>query len=274
MKKIVISLSLTLTCSLIQSQTYTGWIKDSATNEPLEFVNIGIIGRNIGTVSSNAGYYTINIDNDIYDNDTIKFSFIGYTPLSINVSDYKSQASKDILLNQKSIDLDEIIVQPLNTEEKILGNKYKGKKIQGGFRENDKGFECGVLLKIKKRALLKEFICNIAECTYDSIFYRLNIYKDYGNNSFVNILQKPIYIHKKINNKLTTLTVDLSPYNITVEGNTLVTLEHVSDMGEGKLLFSGGIAGGSTCYFRKKSQSYWEKIPIKLSFSVKAQVEK
>lgn len=99
--------------------------------------------------------------------------------------------------------------------------------------------------------------------------YRVNVYKEIGNNDFINILDQPIYIKQKIENKKTSLEVDLSKYNIMVENNTLVTLEHIADMGDGHLLFSGNPFKGSTCYFRKKSHSEWNKTPLKLGFNVK-----
>lgn len=178
-------------------------------------------------------------------------------------------------MEQQIVNLDEVIVEPTKLIDRILGNQFKGKRIQGGFRENNKGFECGVLLKIEKKAYLEELICNIVSCTYDSVFYRVNVYKqEEGKNNFTNILNHPIYISEKITGKQKTLSIDLRRYNIIVEGNTLVTLEHLIDMGEGHLLFSGGMLKGSNCYYRKRSQGYWEKIPINLSFSVKAKVEK
>lgn len=174
MRKIHVLLLAILNCGAIFGQTYSGLIKDVDSNESLEYVNIGIIGKNVGTVSDSYGNYTIDISENSNDDDSIKFSIIGYAPLVLKVTDFKQLEEKNISLKSQIIELNEIIVKPIRTEEKILGNKFNGKKIQGGFRENSKGFECGVLLKIKKRALLEELVCNIAECTYDSVFYRID----------------------------------------------------------------------------------------------------
>ena len=269
MKIISILCFLLLYSSLYgQDNSYSGTIKNKKSNEVLEFVSIGIVGKEIGTVSGIDGSYSLIISPE-FDKDSIKFSCIGYLPFIKEVAEYKSLPNKDIVLETKDIVLTEIVVNQLNLKEKILGNKYKARTFQGGFRENNKGFECGVLLKVKKKTHLQQLVCNIAECTYDSIMYRVNVYKEVGNNDFTNILDQPIYIKQKIESKRTSLDIDLAKYNIMVENNTLVTLEHIADMGDGYLLFSGSPFKGSTCYFRRKSHSEWNKTPLKLGFNVK-----
>lgn len=268
--KISSILCFVLLCTSLYAQdnTHSGIVKNKNNNELLEFVSIGIVGKEIGTVSDADGSYSLII-NPEFDKDSIKFSSIGYLPFIKQVAEYKSLSNKDILLEPKDIILNEIVVNPLDLKEKILGNKYTNRKFLGGFRENNKGFECGVLLKINKKTYLQQLVCNIAECTYDSIMYRVNIYKETGNNDFTNILEQPIYIKQKIESKNISLKIDLSKYNIMVEDNTLVTLEHIADMGDGHLLFSGSPFKGSTCYFRKRSHSEWNKTPIKLAFNIK-----
>lgn len=272
MKKIFICILLTTIKTVIYGQNYSGTVIDKQTNIPIEYVSIGIIGKDIGTVSDEKGAFIFDINNQ-YNQDSIMFSCIGYESLIMNVSAYKKEETRTIILEQKVISLSEIVVIPSIFKEKIIGNKYRGKKMQGGFRENKKGFECGVLLNIKKRAILEKLTCNIASCTYDSVFNRVNVYKEVEKNSFENILDFPIYVKLKSDKSKRSLDLDLSTYDLMVEGNTLVTLEHIADMGEGHLLFSGGILKGSTCYYRKTSQGNWSKTPIKLGFNVTAKVE-
>lgn len=254
-------------------QNYTGVIKDASTNTPLAYVNIGLVGKNVGTVSDGNGLYALTVDDTLYDNDTIGFSYIGYAPVYMKFADYRQLATKDISLSPQVVQLGEVVVRPMKTEDKVLGNTFTNKTMQGGFGENNKGYECGVLLKIKKRAVLEELTCNITQCAYDSVFYRLNVYREEKSGSFVNILHEPIYIQRQMDKKAGPFIIDLTSYNLIVEGNTLVTLEHITDLGEGHLFFSAGMLG-STCYFRKTSLGEWSKIPIKIAFSVKAKVEK
>ena len=247
-----------------QDNTYTGFVKNKSNNELLEFVSIGVIGKELGTVSSIKGDYSLEISHE-FDQDSIKFSCIGFLPFVMQVAEYKALRNNDIFLEPKDITLKEVIVFDL--KKNILGNRYDKKTLNAGFEKNNKGFECGVLLDINKRTYLQELVCNIAYCTYDSVYYRVNIYKETGKD-FTNILDQPIYFKEKIGNKK-TLSIDLSKYNIMVEGNTLITLEHIIDMRKGHLLFCGSPYEGSTCYYRKKSHSKWKETPIKMAFYVK-----
>ena len=46
---------------------------DSASRQPIEFVNIGIVGKNIGTVSNSNGEFSIDLDVEL-DHDSLLFS--------------------------------------------------------------------------------------------------------------------------------------------------------------------------------------------------------
>lgn len=148
MKKTSI-LCLILLCTSLygQNNTHAGTVKNKNNNELLEFVSIGIVGKEIGTVSGIDGSYSLIISPE-FDKDSIKFSCIGYLPFTKEVADYKLLPNKDIFLEPKDIVLNEIIVNQLNLKEKTIGNKFKARTFMGGFRENNKGFECGVLLKV------------------------------------------------------------------------------------------------------------------------------
>ena len=272
MKIIVVWILFVFTFSESIGQTCTGKVLDAETQLPIEYVSIGIIGKDIGTVSDSEGNYSIR-PGELSDPDSIRFSCVGYEPFTLNLNALKEEPQRTVLLKPKTLLLDEVVVLPSVFKEKILGNKYAGTMIQGGFSDNKMGYECGVLLKIKKRALLEKFRCNIANCSYDSIFFRINVYKQLGENTFENILDRPIYVYQGINEEKTSIEIDLSFYNLLVSGNTLVTMEHIVDLGEGSLFFSGGLLKGAPCYSRKTSEGNWSKIPIKLGFNVTAQVE-
>ena len=141
-----------------------------------------------------------------------------------------------------------------------------------GFDENKLGYECGVLLKIKNTAILKRININVVYCSYDTIFYRINIYKVVDKLQFENILLKPIYVKiakDKIRDKI---TVDLSKENIQLHGNCLVTIEQIKDLGKGYIRFSATFPGKT--YYRRTSQGSWGIAPIGISINVEAKIEK
>ncbi|GHV53170.1 hypothetical protein FACS1894181_16840 [Bacteroidia bacterium] len=257
---------LLFACQYISSQGKVfGSVLDSETKLPVEYVNIGIKGKNIGTVSDIHGYYSLHFEQYLI-HDSITFSCIGYYTESKSIKNLIAQNDQIIYLTKKTVELNEINVYPLFVEEKVIGNSYNG-LFSAGFKDNNKGHECGILIHTDEKALLRKLVCNIKECTYDSVFYRINIYKQTGKYSFENILQQPIMIKENIISNKMQLNIDFSEYDIIIEGNTLITLEHIEDMGSGSLYFYAGWIG-STCYSRHTSQGNWKKTPMKISFSV------
>ncbi|TVQ09627.1 MAG: hypothetical protein EA361_15165 [Bacteroidetes bacterium] len=57
--------------------TCQGIVKCSTSQNPIKYVNIGIMGKGIGTVSGPDGLYSLELD-PLYNKDTLMFSCIGY----------------------------------------------------------------------------------------------------------------------------------------------------------------------------------------------------
>lgn len=254
---------------VLKSQIITGRILNS-TNSGVEFTNIGILNKNLGTVSNETGQYILQIDSTAYESDTVLISRIGYEQKFFSLGEFKKM--NEIKLDIKSLRLNEITVKPKKYTEKELGYTMKSKFLQVGFKDNKLGYELGVLMKNFKAAVLKKVNINFADCTYDSIFYRLNIYKEKGLNEFENILSDPIYITLSNSAIKDALSIDLTEKNIIVEGNFLVSLEHIKNMGKGELNFCGGLMKKS--WVRATSQGKWATMPVGISISVLADIEK
>lgn len=275
MKKIlaIIIVIFCLSIHTYSQKVYKGKITDSNENKKIEYVNIGLIGKDLGTVSNSNGEYSLLIDS-IYDDTFIKFSHISYNDTIISFTDFTQNYVNNIVLRPKSIQLQEISVSPTNCTIKNLGNNYKGETLKAGFKDNQKGSECGVLLDFKKESRLKTLSCNVANCTFDSLFLRLNIYELSESNDFNNILNEPIYIVQKVKEPKFQINADLEQYNIILKGKYLVAIEYYKDLGEGELLFSCGLFKGATTYTRKASQGEWKKQKAaKIGFNVTAQVK-
>lgn len=269
--KLTLFVLLVLIAKISIGQNYSGRIINKDNDQLIKFVNIGVLHENIGTVSDINGNYNLELDQQ-FDNDSLMFSCIGYERYSIRVLDFKKLKSKNIYLKETMYELNEVIVKPKFFKRKTLGVKTTSKFAQGGFGENKLGYELGILMKNKKTAFLENLNINIANCTFDSIFYRVNVYIVKDKLKFENILKTPIYIELSKNEVKNKVVIDLKPYGITVQGDFLVTLEHVKDLGEGSLNFCSKLPGKTI--YRKSSQGLWEKAPIGISISINAKVEK
>ena len=253
------------------AQDVTGVVIDANSKQPIQFVNIGIAGKNKGTVSDVNGKFHLVIDSS-FDSDSILFTMIGYNPRVIAVSELKSKANNKVEMHERNHEIEEVTIKPKNYKEKTLGVTSRSSIIEAGFKHNNLGYEYGVLMKVKKTAYIKQVQVNIANCTYDTVFFRLNIYEAQGKNKFINILNEPIYINLLKKDVKNEILIDLRSLNIVVEGVFLVTLEHVKDLGIGKLSFSTGFSNKT--YYRMTSQGEWATSWIGIAISVLADVER
>ncbi|MGA2408037.1 MAG: carboxypeptidase-like regulatory domain-containing protein [Bacteroidales bacterium] len=241
------------------SQSQKGKVLSSETNWAIGYVNIGIIGKNVGTVSDEFGNFTLNLDN-IYNNDSLRFSIIGYEAKSFLVRNFKENLIKNVYLTPVLYDLKEVKVIYHRTKGIRLGTQVLSNSLKSGFANNNLGSELGIKVNVKNRVELKDINLNVAVCTFDSVTYRLNIYQSVNNTGYKNILTEPIYISfskDKINN---VITFDLTKYSIIIEGNVLIALELYKDLGEGSLLFHTEFFTGYT-YHKKTSEGSWIKAP-------------
>lgn len=267
----IIILFFILNCTAIKGQNIFGVVISEKSKLPVGFVNIGIAGKNIGTVSDFNGKFNLTIDPK-FDGDTLLFSCIGYIPFSIKISEFKKSSNKNIFLKEKAYEMKEIVIRAKRFKQRTLGVTSHSKLVEAGFKDNLLGYECGILMGVKKSAVLERVNINIAQCTYDTIFYRLNIYRVHGKMNFENILTSPIYVSMPKDKVKDVISIDLQSQNIVVDGDFLVSLEHIKDLGTGNLYFCAGVMGKT--YYRKTSQGEWETAPVGISVSVDAKVEK
>ncbi len=240
---------------VISGQFQEGKVLSGTTNLGIGYVNVGIIGRNIGTVTNESGNFKIILEK-INDNDSIRFSMIGYQSKSFLVSQFKENSIKEVYLNPRSYYLQEVKITYSRPREIRLGNPVTSNNLRSGFANNDLGSELGIKVYVRRQVKLIDLNLNVAICTFDSVTYRLNIYQSVNQTEYKNILTEPIYISFSKDKINKVITFDLRKYSIAIEGDVLITLELYKDLGEGKLLFRTEFFTGIT-YHKKTSEGDW-----------------
>ena len=269
--KFILILTLALSSLISFSQhTYLGKISDNQTGNALAYVNIGIVGKNIGTVSNSEGNFKIVFD-EKFDEDTIRISMIGYKSLDFKVINFKNEIlnNPSIQLEQNVFAFKEVVISHKKLKEKVLGNETESKVMLGGFTSNELGNEVGVVIKIKKSpTYIESFSASIASNKYDSLKFRLNFYDLKDGFPDKSVLKENIIIYSQI--KQGRLTVDLREYNIVVRDDFFISLEWIENLGEDGLFFSLSVLGGPLLS-KHTSQGEWEKVaPVGIGFSVLA----
>jgi CarboxypepD_reg-like domain len=271
MKKTIVLVALSVVyCTALIAQTIHGVVYQSGSEKPVEYANVGISGKNVGTVTDASGRFSLDIAPE-FDSEVLLISLLGYTPLQVKVAELRRNTVNTLYLEEKAIALKEVVIKPRKVKERVMGVTTQSKAIMAGFKDNLLGYEAGILMKVKKSAVIKMVKIHIAQCSYETIFFRLNVYEVDGKKSYTNILREPIYLDIQASAIKDEIQIDLSDKNIVVEGDFLVTLEHVKDLGPGLLHFCSTLS--TKTYYRKTSQGQWLTVPIGVGISVVADVE-
>jgi hypothetical protein len=255
----ILSIFFILVCQeALQGQTViTGTFTDSQTNLPVEYVNLGIPGKTVGTVSDESGTFTVVIP-EAMAADTLRFSKIGYRPGFFLPS--SSNGPLTVQMKRAAVQLKEVSVSPKKGVTEKVGNVTKSRSVNAYFKNNLLGSEFAIRLKIKEPGTqITKFFVNIPRCKIEDVVFRLNVYQPNPDGSpGENILKDEILVRPK--RKTGMLEADLRPYRIFVDGDVFIAIEWIKDMGVENLSFSAKLF--EETYYRQGSLGYWSKVGL------------
>lgn len=227
-------LFLYLTPFLLASQyaNFIGKIIDSSTQSPIAYANIGVVGKNIGTVSDYQGNFKLTVA-DKFARDTIRISIIGYKPINISVLKLQEQLNQAnvIELEEQITKVPEIVVVDRGLNPKVIGNRNSIRNLSLGFASDTLGNEMAIRCKVrKKQSYLKNLSVYINNNPYDTLRFRVNIYDIKKGKPSTVINRQPIYTEITI--KKGSHVLDLTPYNIITSEDFFVSFEWIEDLTE------------------------------------------
>ena len=260
------------------SQELIGKIYNSEDNEPISFVNIGILGKNTGTVSNINGEFRLTIDSS-HVNDSLRISCIGYFSKSHSIKELidksLNQNSAKLSLVPREYQIQEVTIKAKKAKIIALGNPIKNNDRCKLMTDSLLGSEMGLIIhlpKKDKKYLLKDFTFNLSDHNFETDV-RINIYNLENSIPSENILREPIYI--TIPSHTNIMTIDLLKYNILIDKDFFVSIEHFKknpDMSK-RLKYNCVLIKKSQtgCYTRKVSQGDWREIKnVGVQFKIKA----
>ncbi len=112
-----------------QGVIIVGEVLDSASSEPIAFVNIGIEGRNVGTISNENGEFKISIPESLL-NDSLTFSAVTHNKIRRSILDLNKDKELRILLKERVTDLGLVVVRtkgrPIRKDVGITKTRRQG----------------------------------------------------------------------------------------------------------------------------------------------------
>lgn len=112
------------TLSVNEPTKITGVVKDQATGETLIGVSVTVQGTKTGTTTDQNGNFSIVVPNA---SSILLFSYVGYINEKVN----PKQTNLEILMDQNSKDLDEVVVTALGIVKKEKSLTYSTQSVKG-----------------------------------------------------------------------------------------------------------------------------------------------
>lgn len=265
MKNVIYFLTLLSSSLLFSQNKIEGIIVDSLKN-PIQYTNIGILNKSIGTVSNEEGKFILNIGKANL-NDTLRVSCFGYKPKQFLVKNIELEKSIKIELEEEVTILEEMNIlsgdlktyslgkDKTDTKHKVIFADEKMSNINLGT-EIGKKFDLGT----KKASLLSEFKFYIKNNNFASNTFKINVYSLNKNKPGKVLNPKNIIVSVGENYK-GWVTVNLEDYNIIVQEDIIVCVEWINYVGNGNTLHLPviGPSFGSVHYYKYGSQNRWER---------------
>ncbi len=230
MRKIAITLTICLAAYFAVAQTI---LKGKVVNQfgsPIEYANIGIVNKSIGTITGANGTFNLCIKT-VDDADNIRFSMIGFIPQCFELKNLLGKEST-IVLQEQQIQLNEVVVKPRKDfqEKGNKGHSWLGKCCGWGGTEHGKGSELGTKVSLGNDPVRIQKLCvRILHHSFDSSLFRLHIRNIVDNKPDRELLSQNIYL--PISKKSGWVTFDLRKYDLFLSGDIAVTLEWIKVIG-------------------------------------------
>ena len=269
--------------SYSQEKIIKGVIKDAESKFFLQYANIGISNKNIGTVSNFDGKFSLKLNESINENDLVTFSYVGYQTKTVAISNL-NLVNNEIELIPEKRQLEEVVVKFKKSKPKILGRNSKGLGLMHTnfytYEEKDVddrlSKEIGMKFKLQNDCKINDLNFNITTNEFSSLKFRLNIYQIENGFPTELIVEKDIIFEIKDEFK-GWFYLDLKPYDILLEKqreNIAITIQWVESKKANEkskyFSISSAMSLSETCFFREKAMDKWTKSGQGLSFYLNA----
>lgn len=245
--RLLLELLLLPCCVFAQERvTVRGRIVNEQGNA-VEYVQVGMPERQIGTISTADGRFEITVPRD-----TLVFFHVSYQPAVYPV---KGQAH-DVVIVLHEQELPPAVFIGGNTKEKYL--LRAGKKVFGGngriaFQLGDDhsmGRELGSVARARKPFLVKDILLSIQSNSIPDCVASVNIYRIEGKKeSFVNVLHKPMYFPVAVSEQAQRFKIQPEETLLLEPGRYFIAFQIVGCNEEALQAFLGK---------PEKERKYWE----------------
>ncbi len=279
--KLILALLVLPVCALAQKSFNIQGRIINEKGEAVEYVQVGIPKLNIGIVSTVDGQFKINVPGD-----TLEFHHVSYQAARVPVTG----DADDLVIVLHELELPPVVLIAGETKEKYLvrpGKNILGNKgsisIVLSTREF-KGGELGSVARTKKRFKIKDIEFTVRDNSIPDCVASINIYRiEDKMESFVNVLNKPIYFNVPVSKTPQKLVIHPSETVMLEPGKYFIAFQIVGcnkealeaylakpekDRGINEMKITTAIYLKSS-YLRENALGKMQHIPINIGIAVK-----
>ncbi len=279
--KLILALLVLPVCALAQKSFNIQGRIINEKGEAVEYVQVGIPKLNIGTVSTVDGQFKITVPGD-----TLECHHVSYQAARVPVTG----DADDLVIVLHELELPPVVLIAGETKEKYLvrpGKNILGSKgsisIVLSTREF-KGGELGSVARTKKKFKIKDIELTLRDNSIPDCVASINIYRiEDKMESFVNVLNKPIYFNVPVSKTPQKLVIHPSETVMLEPGKYFIAFQIVGcnkealeaylakpekDRGLNEMKMTTAIYLKSS-YLRENALGKMQHIPINIGIAVK-----
>ena len=247
------------------AQPISGSITNAKTHEALPFVNVGVVGKALGTVADERGVYQLTFQEALA-NETVRVSSVGYAPRNLTLRQLAAQPN--VALTPEAVVLNEVQVRAkaLFRRTHTLGNSGNSENTTTYTLTNrDLGGQVGTVIKLSRRPTrLLNATFNIAQTAPGKVTFRVNVCRldAKGRPTETKLLSRDIIVTAAAVRG--PLNVDLSADQLVLYENFFLSVEMLKweglPAGGATFAFSGSVGyTNNEVYSRSTSEAPWER---------------
>ena len=242
-----------------QTIEMNGTIIDSETKNPIEFVNIGILNRNKGTISNLKGKFDLS-GSKKFSNDSLTISHVSYYTVKIPIKGFKNQM---ISLKPKANELSEVIVSNKKLKNKKIGVKSYSRLLSMRVVSKDNDIvEAAQRINIPSEEIKVKAV-NFAIRKWsevDGVKIRINFYENIDNVPQNKIVLKNIVAELPNQKDSDWIRIDLNDKDIYISQDFFIGIEFIPNFEKPTIVDLGGILTKGKGYSRENSLGNWSKL--------------
>lgn len=285
MKLLCLLLLVNSICVSGQLKTISGIVK-TTDDVPLEYVNIGITKKTIGTIAGTDGKFILKLNTDIMSTDTIVFSHLGFRTEKVIVSSLSAE-NNIIELQPEEALLEQVVITKRLPKKKKIGRSIKGLSLLHfnfySYYETDiddrLGKEAGMKFRNKNSCRIESLNFNITGNDFGKLKFRVKFYRITNGEPVDDIVSDDIIL--QIDNGFTGwFKADLAKYDIYLSNDIddfIVTLQWIESekANPDSKYFSISTAKSFSkdFYYREKAMDNWTTGSMNLSFYIDAKCD-